>query len=296
MSSFLELIKEKFGSSGVVHTLSSRMLKNSEFNAVQEIREFFKKESLFDFELLSNASKRYLDCKIIYNLKVIRSQLRLGFPPNKREARMWIYDLNKFVNANESIYIVKYQDEILVIPLNQSQNQIIRQEVNIDNVKWSKNVEEKSEFKSKQKQFKAYKIDYLEKYLRNKEVGLDGELFVIAHEMEYLSSKGKHDLIKKIKHKSVLEGDGIGYDILSFDENENERHIEVKTTTSSCSTPFFLSENELSYCKGYPHLFFIYRVYELSEDRKSARIKMISGKDINQYIVSSNSYKCVIEG
>lgn len=295
MSSVLKSVKDKFGSAGVVHSLSLRMLKNSEFNAVKEIRDFLKKEAVFNFDILANASKKYLDCKIIFNQKVIRTQLRLGFPPNKREARMWIYDLNKYVNADDSIYLVKYQGELLVIPLNQSVNQIIGQEVNIDKVEWSNNVEKQIEFKTKQRKFRAYKVDYLEKYLRNKETGLDGELFVVAHEIKHLSGKGKYDLIKKIIHKSVEEGDGVGYDILSFDENENERHIEVKTTTNICSTPFFLSENELSYCKTNPNLFFIYRVYELSADRKSGRIKMISGNDIGNCIVSPNSYQCVIQ-
>lgn len=239
MSSNLKLIKEQFGSTGIVHRLSGRMLKNSEFNAVKKIRHFLNSEKIFDFEELANASKKYLDCKIIYNQKVFRTQLRLGFPPNKREARMWIFDLNKYVKADESIYIVHYQDEILVIPLNQSESELKGQYTNVQFIEPYQDVENQPEFKIKKRLFKTYKVDYLANYLKNKEIGLDGELFVIAHEIEYLLEKGKEDLIKKIIHKSVEEGDGAGYDILSFDENNNERHIEVKSTMHKCSTPFF---------------------------------------------------------
>jgi hypothetical protein len=40
------------------------------------------------------------------------------------------------------------------------------------------------------------------------------------------------------------DGDGAGYDILSFDPSGKERLIEVKTTNGAAKTPFFLTRNE----------------------------------------------------
>jgi len=42
---------------------------------------------------------------------------------------------------------------------------------------------------------------------------------------------------------SVLEGDGAGYDILSFHVDGTAKHIEVKTTTRACDSDFFVSAN-----------------------------------------------------
>ena len=40
------------------------------------------------------------------------------------------------------------------------------------------------------------------------------------------------------------DGDGAGYDVLSFDLAGRERLLEVKTTNGSARTPFFLTRNE----------------------------------------------------
>ncbi|BAS06695.1 hypothetical protein AHiyo4_01170 [Arthrobacter sp. Hiyo4] len=45
---------------------------------------------------------------------------------------------------------------------------------------------------------------------------------------------------------SKTRGDGLGYDILSFEESGKERLLEVKTTKSRAETPFFVSRNEFT--------------------------------------------------
>ena len=40
-----------------------------------------------------------------------------------------------------------------------------------------------------------------------------------------------------------LDGDGAGYDILSFETDGTERFLEVKTTVGYERTPFFISPN-----------------------------------------------------
>ena len=45
-------------------------------------------------------------------------------------------------------------------------------------------------------------------------------------------------------HTSVIQGDGAGYDIKSFDENGNIKYIEVKTTAGSLNTDFYMSPKE----------------------------------------------------
>ena len=57
------------------------------------------------------------------------------------------------------------------------------------------------------------------------------------------------------------EGDGAGYDVLSFDLHGRERLIEVKTTNGAARTPFFLSRNECDLASERPSDWCIYRVH-----------------------------------
>ena len=88
------------------------------------------------------------------------------------------------------------------------------------------------------------KFDPVERDLRNRSLGRAGEEFVLEIEKKKLEKFQRPDLLKKIRWVSAEEGDGAGYDILSFEPDGRERLIEVKTTNGAARTPFFLSENE----------------------------------------------------
>ncbi len=63
------------------------------------------------------------------------------------------------------------------------------------------------------------KIDYLRREALNSKLGLAGEEFVLRFEAERLQAAGKKRLADRIDHVSRSKGDGLGYDILSFDES-----------------------------------------------------------------------------
>ena len=81
--------------------------------------------------------------------------------------------------------------------------------------------------------------------------------------MEYrrLKKAGKSKLAARIDHVSQTDGDGRGFDILSFEENGKERLIEVKTTRSRAETPFFVSRNELKVSKERAEIYHLVRVF-----------------------------------
>jgi hypothetical protein len=60
-----------------------------------------------------------------------------------------------------------------------------------------------------------------------------------------LEVAGHGRLAAQVSHISVERGDGLGYDILSFEPDSRERLIEVKTTRFGEYTPFYVSANEL---------------------------------------------------
>ena len=75
------------------------------------------------------------------------------------------------------------------------------------------------------------RIDYQRRENENRELGLAGEKLVVEHERNRLTEVGRLDLAERVEHVSQTRGDGLGYDVLSFDdENGDELFIEVKTT------------------------------------------------------------------
>ncbi|MES3011743.1 MAG: DUF3883 domain-containing protein [Pseudomonadota bacterium] len=79
--------------------------------------------------------------------------------------------------------------------------------------------------------FKAVKRDYLEREAQNRSLGLAGEEFIVQFEHWRLNQLGQARLADKVDHVSQSKGDGLGYDVLSFDADGKERFIEVKTTS-----------------------------------------------------------------
>jgi len=77
------------------------------------------------------------------------------------------------------------------------------------------------------------------------QTGLLGEQLVYELEASRLCAAGRPDLAARMELKSA-DGSGCAYDILSFDLQGNERHIEVKTTKRGPSDDegFWLTERE----------------------------------------------------
>jgi hypothetical protein len=108
------------------------------------------------------------------------------------------------------------------------------------------------------------KFNPVERDFRNRKLGRDGEELVIQFERERLRQIDRPDLAKKIRWISEEDGDGAGYDILSFDEKGKERFLEVKTTVGSDITPFYITRNELSFSSERPEAFRLCRVFDFS--------------------------------
>lgn len=125
------------------------------------------------------------------------------------------------------------------------------------------------------RQFKAFKRDYLEREASNQSLGLAGEEFVVQFEHWRLIELGQQRLADKVEHVSRIKGDGLGYDVLSFELDGKERLIEVKTTTFGKETPFFVSRGEVNLSKIAPQQFHLYRVFEF---RKQPRLFDLPGR------------------
>jgi len=110
-------------------------------------------------------------------------------------------------------------------------------------------------------------INYLERESRNASLGKAGEEFVLEVERARLWKAGKKQLAERIEHVSLTQGDGLGYDVLSFEETGKERLIEVKTTRFGLMTPFFASRNEVRK-SGELDNYQLYRVFKFGDNPK----------------------------
>jgi|GEM_PF-1993855 hypothetical protein len=119
--------------------------------------------------------------------------------------------------------------------------------------------------------------------------GLEGEQIVVMVEKYYLSSIGRQDLADKVRNIAREDGDGFGYDVLSFFENGTQKYIEVKSTKQNIHNPFYMSENELSFLKQNTTDAFIYRVLV---DKEAPRLKVYSSSDVfNSHDITPSQYK-----
>ena len=112
----------------------------------------------------------------------------------------------------------------------------------------------------------AVKRDYIDREARNASLGLAGEEFVVHYERWRLIKGGNERLANKVEHVAVSKGDGLGYDVLSFDVTGRERLIEVKTTSFGKETPFFITRNEVELSKSDSERFFLYRVFDFRNE------------------------------
>ena len=117
-------------------------------------------------------------------------------------------------------------------------------------------------------EFKAMRRDYLAREAANLSLGLAGEEFVVQFEHWRLNQFGQKRLADRVEYVSKTKGDGLGYDVLSFDADGRERYIEVKTTSFGKETAFFVSNNELAFSKQAKDHFHLYRLFAFRKQPK----------------------------
>lgn len=103
--------------------------------------------------------------------------------------------------------------------------------------------------------------NYLQIEARNHSLGRAGEELVLRFEAERLQRSGAKRLADRIEHVAKTQGDGLGFDILSFEPTGEERLIEVKTTRFGQMTPFFASRNEVDFSDKKYTGFHLYRLF-----------------------------------
>jgi len=143
--------------------------------------------------------------------------------------------------------------------------------------------DEVTTIKEKTRRFIGRKVDWEKVRDRNNEIGDQGEEFVLEFEIDRLIETLSIERVKamqNVQHLSRLQGDGLGYDISSINDDGSPRYIEVKTTSGDFNQPFFMSENERRFFEEYGDSAFIYRVYNFDKEARHGNVKIISSSEL----------------
>jgi hypothetical protein len=133
-------------------------------------------------------------------------------------------------------------------------------------------------------------INHIDRQRENMRIGDLGELLVMQYEQERMKSLG---IKKEPIQKSKKEGDGLGYDILSYDENGEEIFIEVKTTKGTFNSPFYITRNELVRSRNNSEKFVLYRLYDYNIVKNTAKFFKNYG-DISDLCINPIQYRVVL--
>ena len=143
--------------------------------------------------------------------------------------------------------------------------------------------DEVTTIKKKTRRFIGRKVDWEKVRDRNNEIGDQGEEFILEFEIDRLIetlSIERAKAMQNVQHLSRLQGDGLGYDISSINDDGSPRYIEVKTTSGDFNQPFFMSENERRFFEEYGDSAFIYRVYNFDKEARHGNVKIISSSEL----------------
>lgn len=127
---------------------------------------------------------------------------------------------------------------------------------------------------STERSYRAVKVDFASREHACRNLGRNGEDLIMTYEKSRLAARGRADLAEEVEWVAQTRGDGLGYDIRSFNIEYEERYIEVKTTNFDRETPFLITDNELEFSKENPEQ---YRLYRLFDFGKKPRLYTLRG-------------------
>lgn len=127
---------------------------------------------------------------------------------------------------------------------------------------WSEGPAPDAELKSATPGKRVGRWDFVELEAMNRDLGAAGERAVLARERSTLEGVGEHALAARVEHVSQTIGDGLGFDIRSFEPDGTEKLIEVKTTRLSAHWPMVVSRNEVDVSAVEGERYHLYRLHD----------------------------------
>lgn len=139
--------------------------------------------------------------------------------------------------------------------------------------------------------FSPRRVDFVRIDAENHRLGRAGELAVLRRERQHLAESGRPDLAERVEHVSETQGDGTGFDILSFNIEGVEKFIEVKTTRRGKFWPMLISRREVGFSQSENERFALYRVHDYGEG--GAGLYVLKGDVAQSCHLSPVTYQAV---
>jgi len=136
-------------------------------------------------------------------------------------------------------------------------------------------------------------VDYIEQNKLNIDIGTAGERFVVEYERENIKNYNLPEE-KQVQWISKDVGDGLGYDVLSYDSQGNEIYIEVKTTLGGEKSSFYITANELLKSEQEKESYFLYRVYNFDMEKQWGELSVRRGS-LKELCIMPQVYKVKFE-
>lgn len=131
-------------------------------------------------------------------------------------------------------------------------------------------------------------IDYLDREQHNPSLRLSGELFALAFERKRLHEAGLESHARLVEHVTAERGEGIGYDLHSYEEDGSDRYIKVKATRFRRETPFSVSAREIDVSSVVADRYHLYRVFDLVD---RPRLYIVAGALQDHYELSPSTFR-----
>src|SRR5262249_46648469 len=139
---------------------------------------------------------------------------------------------------------------------------------------------------------KGRRIDFAQRDALNRQLSKLGEEFVVRLERHRLLLAGRDDLSQKVLWVAVEIGDGLGFDVLSFDDlDESEKLIEVKTTGLGKFFPFYVTCNEVRCSEDMAEQFHLFRVFDFG---RMPRVYILTGSLRDTCQLEPTQYRATI--
>ena len=139
----------------------------------------------------------------------------------------------------------------------------------------------------------GHHVDYARAQRNRTAIGKAGEKAAFEYEKRRLCSLGYEELAQRVEWVAETQGDGLGYDIRSFDvvaDQVVDRHIEVKTTTGAINKPFDITLNELEFSSENPGSFVLFRIFEFSLRSNNIHFYKVLGSLADNFHLSATNY------
>ena len=159
---------------------------------------------------------------------------------------------------------------------NELQKEEIKEEISIQeqviNLKQIDITEEpkrvqKEKTQKQKKNTKPVKIDFNKMNEAKTDFGKKCEEIIYEYEKQRLRQEGREDEANKVIWASKEIGDGLGYDIESYENHDGtyeKIYIEVKGTDKKDSEPFDVTINEVLVSEKYKEYYYIYRIAKVN--------------------------------